>query len=60
MEYPNYNGIEYKPNNKGISIEVKCPLIDNWINPVDCMENRGTADEYTRQVQKKKRLASYL
>ena len=55
MEYPNYNGVEYKLNNKAIPIEVKCPLIDNWINLVDCMENRGTADEYIPDRFKKKK-----
>ena len=55
MKYPNYNGVEYKPNNKAIPIEVKCPLIDNWINLVDCMENRGTADEYIPDRFKRKK-----
>ena len=55
MKYPNYNGIEYKPNEDGIAEEVKCPLVDDWIFPEDCMENQDVADEYIPEKYKKKK-----
>jgi hypothetical protein len=35
--------VEYRPDETGTAAEVKCPLVDNWITPVDCMENQEIA-----------------
>lgn len=32
--------VEYRPDETGAAVSVKCPLIDDWIAPVDCMENQ--------------------
>lgn len=32
--------VEYRPDETGTVVSVKCPLIDDWIAPVDCMENQ--------------------
>ena len=29
--------VEYKPDSNGVAEYVKCPLVDDWIEPVDCM-----------------------
>lgn len=38
--------VEYRPDETGTAEEVKCPLVDEWIGPVDCMENQDTKEEY--------------
>ena len=35
-----HNGIEYIPNESGTAKLVKCPLVDDWIQDIDCMENQ--------------------
>ena len=32
--------VECRPDESGIAASVKCPLVDSWIDPVDCMENQ--------------------
>lgn len=32
--------VEYRPDENGVAASVKCPLVDSWIDPVDCMENQ--------------------
>lgn len=32
--------VEYKLDKNGIAAGVKCPLVDDWTDPVDCMENQ--------------------
>jgi len=40
-----FNGnIEYKPDENGTAVSVKCPLVDDWIDPVDCMENQDIVE----------------
>lgn len=46
--------IEFIPDEKGTAIKVKCPLIDEWIDPIDCMENRALRDEYILACFKQK------
>ena len=41
MEYPNFNGIEYKPDSDGIATAVKCPLTNNWLEDIDCLESQA-------------------
>ncbi len=41
MEYPNYNGIEYKLDSDGIATEVKCPLTNRWLKDIDCLESQA-------------------
>ena len=33
--------VEYKPDVSGVAVSVKCPLVDDWIDPIDCMENQS-------------------
>ncbi len=54
MEYPNYKGVEYKPDEAGIPEEVKCPLIDSWLDPGICMRNQAVSDKYVPEKYKKK------
>lgn len=35
-----YEGVEYIPNESGTARLVKCPLVDDWIQDIDCMENQ--------------------
>ena len=32
--------VEYRLDKNGIAASVKCPLVDDWTDPVDCMENQ--------------------
>lgn len=34
------SNVEYKPNENGIAASVRCPPVDEWTDPVDCMENQ--------------------
>jgi hypothetical protein len=41
-----FNGnVEYIPDEQGIAEKVKCPLIDDWIEDIDCMENQGIREK---------------
>ena len=31
--------VEYRPDENGIAVSVKCPLVDTWIDPGDCQSN---------------------
>ncbi len=33
--------VEYRPDETGVAETVKCPLVDGWIDPIDCMENQA-------------------
>ncbi len=48
------NGVEYMPAENGIADSVKCPLIEDWISPVDCMENQDIAEQFIPQIFKNK------
>ena len=37
--------VEYRPNENGIAEFVKCPLVDNWVDPIDCLENQDIREE---------------
>lgn len=37
-----YKGMEYIPNENGTARLVKCPLVDDWIEDIDCLENQET------------------
>lgn len=41
-----YRGVEYIPDEDGTAESVKCPLVDNWITPADCMENQDIAEQF--------------
>ncbi len=45
MEYPNYKGVEYNPGKKGIAVEVKCPLVNSWIEAFECVRTRENVNE---------------
>ena len=32
--------VEYRLDKNVIAASVKCPLVDDWTDPVDCMENQ--------------------
>lgn len=38
--------VEYKPDLDGVAESVKCPLVDDWIDPIDCMENQDIKAEH--------------
>lgn len=38
------NGVEYIPDARGNPVKVKCPLVDDFIEDIDCMENQGVKD----------------
>ena len=37
--------VEYRPDKNGTAESVKCPLLDDWTDPADCMENQEVRDE---------------
>lgn len=37
--YPNFKGVEYIPDERGTARKVKCPLINDWLEDIDCMES---------------------
>lgn len=37
--------VEYIPDETGTAASVKCPLVDDWIDPIDCMENQSVREE---------------
>ena len=37
--------VEYKPDASGVAVSVKCPLVDDWIDPIDCMENQSLREQ---------------
>lgn len=39
-KYPTYRGVPYKPDENGIALEVLCPLVNDWVEDIDCMENQ--------------------
>lgn len=39
-----YHGIEYIPAPNGVAEKVKCPLVDNWVSDIDCLENQSVAE----------------
>lgn len=50
-----YNGnVEYIPDETGTAEKVKCPLIDDWISPDDCMENQEVIDSAIPAIYKQK------
>lgn len=38
--------VEYKPGENGIAASVKCPLVDDWTEPIDCLENQSVREEF--------------
>lgn len=44
-KYPTYRGVPYKPNDHGTAQEVLCPLVNDWIEDIDCMENQALRPE---------------
>lgn len=50
-----YNGsVEYIPDETGTAEKVKCPLVDDWIDDIDCLENQGISEAYIPQKFKQK------
>lgn len=37
---PFLGNVEYQPDETGIAQSVKCPLVDDWTDPIDCLENQ--------------------
>lgn len=35
-----FHGIEYIPDENGVAAKVKCPLVDSFIEDIDCLENQ--------------------
>ena len=42
---PFFGNIEYQPDRDGIAESVKCPLVDDWVDPIDCLENQDIREE---------------
>lgn len=43
---PFLGNVEYRPDENGTADSVKCPPVDDWIDPIDCMENQAIREEY--------------
>lgn len=52
MEY--LNDVEYEPDENGIAEKIKCPLVDDWISPIDCMENQDVNERFIPEQFKRK------
>lgn len=39
-----YKGVEYIPDEDGIASQVRCPLVDRFIEDIDCLENTSIAE----------------
>ena len=51
---PRHGKVEYIADESGTAVRVKCPLVDDWIGDIDCMENQGIADAAIPERFKKK------
>lgn len=40
-----YNGVEYIPDSCGTAEKVMCPLVDEWVDPIDCLENQSVIED---------------
>lgn len=49
-----YKNIEYIPDEHGTATKVKCPLVDDFIEDVDCMENQEVSEKFIPEKFKKK------
>lgn len=49
-----YKGVEFIPDENGIASQVKCPLVDRFIEDIDCLENIDTAESSIPDEFKKK------
>ena len=38
--------VEYRPDETGTAASVKCPLVDDWTEPIDCLENQSVREEF--------------
>ena len=38
--------VEYRPDETGTAEAVKCPLVNDWIEPERCMLNQDIREEY--------------
>lgn len=43
MEYK-FEGVQYIPDSSGTAEKVKCPLVDDFIEAIDCMENQELSE----------------
>lgn len=41
-----HHWIEYIPDKNGVAEKVKCPLVDNWISDIECLENQSVAEPF--------------
>lgn len=41
----NRGGVDYKANQNGVVTEIRCPLVNDWIEDIECIETRDVADE---------------
>lgn len=39
-----HGNVEYIPDDSGVAASVKCPLVDDWIDPADCLENQDITE----------------
>lgn len=50
----NYRGVLYIPDESGTAIKVMCPLVDELIEDIDCMENQDINPEFIPKKFKSK------
>lgn len=49
-----YKGVEYIPDENGVAVQVKCPLVDQFIEAIECIENTSVAETSVPDQYKKK------
>lgn len=52
---PYLENVEYIADESGTAKKVKCPLSEQWEEPIDCMENQGVIDSAIPERFKKKK-----
>jgi len=43
---PKLGNVEYLADATGVATHVRCPLVNEWIEDVECMENQGLASAF--------------
>lgn len=54
MKTNKLGNVDYIADDSGTATSVKCPLVDDWISPCDCMENHEVIEASVPSQLKKK------
>ena len=46
--------VEYIPDENGTPAKIMCPLLDDWIEDIDCLENHDIAPQFIPDKFKQK------